>query len=100
MFTRHSFRRSAAKGFMACMSTRPRSAKGVKVTGATVHFVSEVVDGGAIILQKAVEVEPDDTPETLQQRVMREAEWKILPRAVSLYCEGRLTIADGKVHIS
>ena len=75
-------------------------AKGVKVTGATVHFVSEVVDGGAIILQKAVEVEPDDTPETLQQRVMREAEWKILPRAVSLYCEGRLTIADGKVHIS
>ena len=74
--------------------------KGVKVTGATVHFVSEVVDGGAIILQKAVEVEPDDTPETLQQRVMREAEWKILPRAVSLYCEGRLAVENGRVRIT
>lgn len=64
--------------------------KGVKITGATVHFVSEIVDGGAIILQKAVEVQPDDTAETLQKRVMVEAEWQLLPRAVSLFCEGRL----------
>ena len=56
-------------------------AKGVKVTGATVHFVSEVVDGGAIIAQKAVEVEEGDTPETLQRRVMEQAEWVILPQA-------------------
>ncbi|MGM9613202.1 MAG: phosphoribosylglycinamide formyltransferase [Butyricicoccus sp.] len=73
--------------------------KGVKVTGATVHFVSEIVDGGAIILQKAVEVEPGDTPETLQKRVMREAEWKLLPRAVSLFCQGRLQIEDDRVTI-
>jgi len=74
-------------------------AKGVKVTGATVHFVSEVVDGGAIILQKAVEVREGDTPEVLQKRVMQEAEWKLLPRAVSLFCEGRLKIDGEKVHI-
>lgn len=73
--------------------------KGVKVTGATVHFVSEIVDGGAIILQKAVEVEPGDTPETLQKRVMQQAEWKLLPRAVSLFCEGRLKIEDDRVTI-
>ena len=65
-------------------------AKGVKVTGATVHFVSEVVDGGAIIAQKAVEVEEDDTPETLQRRVMEQAEWVLLPQAVSDFCAGRL----------
>lgn len=59
---------------------------GVKVTGATVHFVNEITDGGRIILQKAVEVKPDDTPETLQRRVMEEAEWNILPRAVELVC--------------
>lgn len=75
-------------------------AKGVKVTGATVHFVSEVVDGGAIILQKAVEVQDNDTPETLQKRVMQEAEWKLLPRAVSLFCEGRLHIEGERVCIS
>ena len=74
-------------------------AKGVKVTGATVHFVSEVVDGGAIILQKAVEVREGDTPEVLQKRVMQEAEWKLLPRAVSLFFEGRLKIEGEKVHI-
>ena len=55
---------------------------GVKVTGATVHFVNEIPDGGEIILQKAVEIQPDDTPETLQKRVMEQAEWKILPAAV------------------
>ena len=63
---------------------------GVKVTGATVHFVNEITDGGRIILQKAVEVLPDDTPETLQRRVMEQAEWKILPMAVSLICQGKI----------
>jgi phosphoribosylglycinamide formyltransferase-1 len=63
---------------------------GVKVTGATVHFVNEVVDGGKIILQKAVDVLPDDTPETLQQRVMREAEWALLPKAVAMFCKGEI----------
>ena len=67
-------------------------ARGVKVSGATVHFVSEVVDGGAIIAQKAVEVEEGDTPETLQKRVMREAEWILLPQAVSDFCAGRLSV--------
>lgn len=74
--------------------------KGVKVTGATVHFVSEVVDGGAIILQKAVEIEPEDTPETLQRRVMEQAEWLLLPRAVSLFCEGRLRVENDRVTIA
>ena len=67
-------------------------AKGVKVTGATVHFVSEVVDGGAIIAQKAVEVEEGDTPEVLQRRVMEQAEWILLPQAVSDFCAGRLSV--------
>ena len=62
-------------------------ARGVKVTGATVHYVNEVCDGGPIILQKAVNVEEGDTPETLQKRVMREAEWKILPAAAELVCK-------------
>lgn len=75
-------------------------ARGVKLTGATVHFVNEVCDGGPIVLQKAVEVREDDTPETLQKRVMEEAEWKLLPRAVSLFCEGRLTVENGVVRIS
>ena len=60
--------------------------RGVKVTGATVHFVNEVCDGGPILLQKAVEVQPGDTPETLQKRVMVEAEWELLPRAIALVC--------------
>lgn len=63
---------------------------GVKVTGATVHFVNEVTDGGEIVLQKAVEVLPGDTPETLQRRVMEQAEWQLLPQAVELFCSGRL----------
>ena len=67
-------------------------AKGVKVTGATVHFVSEVVDGGAIIAQKAVGVEDGDTPETLQKRVMEQAEWILLPQTVSDFCAGRLHV--------
>lgn len=62
-------------------------ARGVKVTGATVHFVNEITDGGEIIMQQAVEVLADDTPETLQKRVMEEAEWKLLPRAVAMLCK-------------
>ena len=67
-------------------------AYGVKLSGATVHFVSAECDGGPIIAQKAVEVYPDDTPETLQKRIMEEAEWKLLPRAVKLFCEDRLEV--------
>lgn len=64
--------------------------RGVKVTGATVHFVNEVCDGGPILLQKAVEVLPDDTPETLQKRVMEQAEWKLLPKAIAMVCSGEV----------
>ena len=63
---------------------------GVKVTGATVHFVNEVTDGGQIILQKAVYIEEGDTPESLQKRVMEQAEWELLPKAASLFCEGKI----------
>ncbi|MBR4320177.1 MAG: phosphoribosylglycinamide formyltransferase [Oscillospiraceae bacterium] len=73
--------------------------KGVKLTGATVHFVNEICDGGAIILQKAVEIENGDTPEILQKRVMEQAEWKILPQAVSLFCQDRLTVIDNHAYI-
>ena len=73
---------------------------GVKLTGATVHFVNEVCDGGPIILQKAMEVQEDDTPETLQRRVMEQAEWEILPKAVSLFCQGRITVQGNKTKIS
>ncbi len=69
---------------------------GVKVSGATVHFVNEQADAGAIILQKAVAVENGDTPEILQKRIMEQAEWKILPEAVSLYCQDKIKIVDGK----
>ena len=73
--------------------------KGVKVTGATVHFVTEECDGGPIILQKAFEVRNDDTPEILQKRVMEEAEWLILPEAARLFCEGKITVKDGKAYV-
>ncbi len=63
---------------------------GVKITGATVHFVNEVIDGGQIILQKAVEIQPGDTPELLQKRVMEQAEWKLLPKAVAMLCSGEI----------
>ena len=72
---------------------------GVKVSGATVHFVSEECDGGPIGLQKAVAVEENDTPETLQRRIMEQAEWVILPRAVSLFCQGRLKVEGRTVRI-
>lgn len=63
---------------------------GVKITGATVHFVNHIVDGGKIVLQKAVEVYDEDTPESLQRRVMEEAEWELLPKAVAMFCRGDL----------
>ena len=72
---------------------------GVKVTGATVHLVTEEPDGGPIVLQKAVAVREGDTPELLQRRVMEEAEWLILPQAVSLFCQDRLTVEGRIVHI-
>lgn len=75
-------------------------AKGVKVTGATVHFVDAVTDGGPIVMQKAVEVLDGDTPEVLQLRVMEQAEHILLPDAVTLFCQGRLEIKEGRVRIS
>lgn len=72
---------------------------GMKVTGATAHFVNEITDGGAIILQKAVPIEQGDTPEILQYRVMRLAEWEILPKAVSLFCMGKIKIEGNKTII-
>ena len=72
---------------------------GVKVTGATVHYASEIVDGGQIIAQKAVDVLPGDTPESLQKRVMEQAEWELLPRAVALLCEGRVRVENGKAAV-
>ena len=74
-------------------------AYGVKVSGATVHFVTEECDAGPIVLQKAVEVLPDDTPETLQRRIMEQCEWKLLPQAVSLFCQGRLNVEGRKVTV-
>ena len=74
-------------------------ARGVKVVGATVHFVDEGTDTGPIILQKAVEVEQGDTPETLQRRVMEQAEWKILPRAIDLIANGRVKVENNLVTI-
>ena len=72
---------------------------GVKLSGATVHFVNEEADGGPIVLQKAVEVREDDTPETLQRRIMEEAEWQLLPQAVSLFCQDRLRVEGRTVRI-
>ncbi len=74
-------------------------AQGVKVTGATCHFVDEGTDTGPIILQKAVEVREGDTPKALQQRVMEQAEWIILPQAIDLIAHGKVSVVDGLVHI-
>ena len=74
-------------------------AYGVKVSGATVHFVSEECDGGPIILQKAVNVEEGDTPEVLQRRIMEQAEWIILPKAVDLFCRDKLSVEGRRVHV-
>ena len=78
------------------LSTKCRNQRWVKVVGATVHFVDEGTDTGPIILQKAVEVKNSDTPETLQRRVMEEAEWKILPKAIDLIANGKIELIDGK----
>lgn len=72
---------------------------GVKVSGATVHFVNEEADAGAVILQKAVDVKYGDTAEVLQKRIMEQAEWKILPEAVSLFCQDKIFIEDGRAYI-
>ena len=72
---------------------------GIKVSGATVHFVNEKADAGAIILQHPVEVRNDDTPETLQRRIMEQAEWVILPKAVCLFCEDKIEIKNGKAYV-
>lgn len=87
------------KGFYGLHVHEEVLKRGVKLTGATVHFVTEVCDGGPIILQKGVEVKKGDTPEILQRRVMEEAEWKILPEAVSLLCQDRITVKDDVAYI-
>ncbi len=73
--------------------------RGVKVTGATAHFVDEVCDNGPIIIQKAVEIQNGDTPEILQKRVMEQAEWKILPKAVALFCDDKIKVVGNKTEI-
>ena len=88
------------EGFYGLHVHEAALAYGVKVTGATVHFVSADCDGGPIVLQKAVSIEEGDTPEQLQRRVMEQAEWKILPQAVSLFCQGRLHVEGRTVHIA
>ena len=87
------------KGFYGLHVHESALAKGVNVSGATVHFVTAECDAGPIILQKAVAVEEGDTPETLQKRIMEEAEWKILPKAVQLFCDGKIEVKDGKTII-
>lgn len=87
------------KGFYGLHVHEAALEYGVKLSGATVHFVSEECDGGPIIAQRAVAVEEGDTPETLQRRIMEEAEWKLLPEAVSLFCQGRLTVEGRRVRI-
>lgn len=87
------------KGFYGLHVHEAVLEKGVKLTGATVHFVTEECDGGPIILQKAAAVENGDTPEILQRRVMEQCEWKILPKAVSLFCEGRIKVIGNKTEI-
>ncbi len=87
------------KGFYGLRVHEEVLRRGVKLTGATVHFVTEVCDGGPIIAQKSVAVENNDTPELLQKRVMEQAEWVILPQAVSLFCEGRITVKNERAYI-
>lgn len=88
------------KGFYGLHVHEEALKKGVKISGATVHFVTAECDAGPIILQKAVEVKENDTPETLQKRIMENAEWKILPEAVKLFCDDKITVENGKTIIS
>lgn len=87
------------EGFYGLRVHKAALEKGVKVTGATVHFVNEIADGGPIILQKPVYIEENDTPETLQRRVMENAEWEILPKALDLLCNEKLTVENNIVKI-
>lgn len=87
------------KGFYGLKVHEAALARGVKVVGATVHFVDEGTDTGPIILQKAVEVHSGDTPEVLQRRVMEQAEWKILPKAIDLIANGKVTVVNGRAMI-
>lgn len=87
------------KGFYGLHVHEAALEKGVRVSGATVHIVTPECDAGPIVLQKAVDVKADDTPETLQKRIMEEAEWKILPKAVRLFCDGKITVENDKVYI-
>lgn len=87
-------------GFYGLKVHEAALARGVKVVGATVHFVDEGTDTGPIILQKAVEVQQGDTPEILQRRVMEQAEWKILPQAIHMIANGKVTVENGKVNIA
>ena len=87
------------KGYYGLRVHEAALEKGVRVSGATVHIVTPECDAGPIVLQKAVEVKQNDTPETLQRRIMEEAEWKILPEAVKLFCDGRITVENNKVYI-
>lgn len=88
------------KGYYGLHVHEAALTKGVKVSGATVHIVTPECDAGPIIMQKAVSVSEDDTPETLQKKIMEEAEWVILPEAVKLFCEDRITVKNNKVYIS
>ena len=87
------------KGFYGLHVHEEALKKGVKVSGATVHFVTAECDAGPIILQKSVDVLENDTPETLQKRIMEQAEWKILPKAVQLFCDGKITVENGRTVI-
>ena len=87
------------KGYYGLRVHEAALEKGVKVSGATVHIVTPECDAGPIVLQKAVAVLDSDTPETLQRRIMEEAEWKILPEAVRLFSDGKVTVKDNKVYI-
>lgn len=87
------------KGFYGLHVHEAALEKGVKVSGATVHIVTPECDAGPIVLQKAVEVKQGDTPEILQRRIMEEAEWKILPEAVRLFCEDKITVEENRVFI-
>ena len=87
------------EGFYGLKVHEAALAYGVKVSGATIHFVNEKADTGAIILQGTVNVENGDTPEILQRRIMENVEWKLLPKAVSLFCQDKIDIIDGKAYV-
>ena len=87
------------EGFYGLKVHEAALAYGVKVSGATIHFVNEKADAGAIILQGTVDVLKDDTPEVLQRRIMENVEWKLLPKAVSLFCQDRIEIIDGRAYV-